>query len=91
MSETVTLAVNDRIKVRLELITFTHELQERTTTIECDAVVQSLCLNTGKYDDEINPGQIIPTIGLGNYGKVTVDQVTAGLVRSTTTQEVRKV
>ena len=91
MSTNVTLTVNDRIKVRLELITFTHDMQERTTTIECDAVVQSLCLNTGRYDDEINPGQIIPLIKLGSYGKVTVDQVTAGLVRSTTTQEVRKV
>lgn len=91
MTTNVTLTVNDRIKVRLELITFTHDLQERRTTIECDAVVQSLYLNTGRYDDEINPGQIIPTIGLGNYGKVTVDQVTAGLVRNTATQEVRKV
>ena len=91
MSESVTLTVHDRIKVRLELITFTHELQERTTTIECDAVVQSLCLNTGRHDDDINPGQIIPAIRLGNYGKVTVEQVTAGLVHDTVTQEVRKV
>jgi hypothetical protein len=91
MTTNVTLTVNDRIKVRLELITFTPDLQQRTTTIECDAVVQSLCPITGRYDDEINPGQIIPTIRLGNYGKVTVDQVTAGLVHNTATQEVRKV
>ena len=91
MSTNVTLAANDRIKVRLELFTFAPDMQGRTTTIECDAIVQSLNPNTGRYDDEVNPGQIIPVIKLGSYGKVTVDQVSDGFVYDTVTQEVRKV